>query len=438
MNFNKTPKIIAISLAAAAALITASAGYSSYLVNSKLLALKSATGNADFHLDQLDHKAGLFSSTGVASVSFSSRCSADISVPAKVEYTIHHLPLPWSPIRAEFKIKPADNDVVKSMNELAGGNFSLDGVANMSWLWKTSANVSVPRLHKEGLDIPQNAINVDYDATNSRFSWLLPTISYRSESDVFQLENAKLEANLVNGTPKGDVQFSVGKIATGKEEADGLALNVHSASSNGKIDIVYGLSIQKAAGQGQNFKDLALEFHVGGLDEKSVTELSELLTNTCSLNKATISEKNQVRADVQKIFASGWSLGVSKLSGANEKGAVNANFNIALLPAKPDAKQIIFKDYLSASGKLELSGEVVPEQAVLPMIESGVFVRQGTKLTASVEYKNNNVALNGTPGKPENMAELVSSINMAEMLLNSYLSGKSEQADAAPVAPTPQ
>lgn len=419
----------AIAAVAITATLLAGTALSSYLVKDKLTKLQSNPDkDSQLVLTSLSHNAGFLNSSGIAFLKVQNKCYPDMNAEVKVEYVFHHLPLPWAPLRADIKIYPA-GEMAGMLDSVAGGKFMLSGNSSLTPLGAYKLKLDIPSVASrnagEVLDIPVNTLNVTYSNPAVRMEWHLPTMEYRGHSSAVTVKDANLDFNVSDyHKGLGSLSFNINQIASNDMLMDGFSVVSRMEESGKTLNYVTSASASKVQAAGKNFKDMAVEFKLNGIDAESYYFLSGLMQKTCGVQQLTMAESQQATDAVNKILVKGGTFNLSKLSVDSAEGKFDASFEIALSEHAPSEKQISLASHLSAKGNAELSGNLLPANQQQMLLSLGVSVLKDKKLMSSFNFSNGKLTLNGNPPNQEYSAKIQEGLVLLDVAVNKLISSK--------------
>jgi len=430
-------------------LLLSGAALSSYLAKGRLEGLqKTPAKDSSFRITALKHDAGWLNSTGVATVRFEHPCEASLAFDFNVEYNLHHLPLPWAPMRADLKILP-NGVAAELLDEIAGGEFALTGQAAITPLGGYRADIVVPAIshRKDGekLDVPANTWQVRYSDPAFSVAWSLAQMEYRGTGDVLTAKDIALDLDMSDYRKGlGALEMRVGQVASQNSLLEALLLKSSLSESGGSIDYVTSLSAGKIVAMEKSLKDLVAEFKLSGIDAESYYQLSRLLQDTCAIQKTTMAEAEKGREALRTILLSGPSFSMTQLKLVAEDGEFDADFEIALEKHPAKENTISFSKHLRLNGKAQISEKLVPTPQKQFIVDSGFSVAQGDKLVSSFKFGDGKLLLNDKAPKQQVGTQMMEGLAMLDKMINEMLSSKQGQqglldelADAAAPSDVP-
>jgi uncharacterized protein YdgA (DUF945 family) len=205
---------------------------------------------------------------------------------------------------------------------------------------------------------------------------------------------------------------------------DGFSVVSRIEESGKTLNYVASASATKVQAAGKNFKDMAVEYKLNGIDAESYYFLSGLMQKTCGVQQLTMVESQQATEAVNKILVKGGTFNLSKLSLDSADGKFDASFELALSEHAPSEKQISFAKHLSAKGNAEVSGNLLPATQQQMLLNLGVSVLKDKKLMSSFNFSNGKLTLNGNPPNQEYSAKIQEGLTMLDVAVNKMISSK--------------
>lgn len=426
---DKNIKRAAIAVTTITVGLLAGTALSSYLIKDNLTKLQSNPDkDSQILLTSLNHNAGFLNSSGIASVKVQNNCYPGITTEIRVEYILHHLPLPWAPLRADIKIYPAGK-MAGMLDSVAGSKFVLSGNLSLTPLGAYKLNLDIPsiasRNSREVLNLPLSTLNVTYSNPAVRIEWRLPTMKYRSNSSAVAVKDVNLDFNISDYHKGiGSLTFNINKISSNVMVMEGFSVVSRMEVSNKALNYVTSTTASKVQAAGKNFKDIAIEFKLNGIDAESYYFLSGLMHSTCGVQQLTLTESQQATDAVNKILFKGGVFNLSKLSVDSADGKFDASFELALNEHGPAEKQISFAKHLSAKGNAEVSGNFLPPSQQKMLLNLGFSVLKDRKLMSSFNFSNGKLTLNGNPPNLGYSTIIQEGLALLDVALNQMISSK--------------
>lgn len=418
------PQKIAVAVTGALVLLgVGGAGISAYMTDVKLQALQAdPKALGEFRLVALNHTKGFMESSGDLKLRYASKCEPSLTFDLPVEYRVQHFPLPWAPVRYDFKVVPPA-EVAQAVESVTGNRFELKGEGYLSPLGTLHVHFKTPSVSSNvdgnTLDIPVSQWNISVNRPAVEISWALDSVSYRSEHDVFTLKNAKIDIDLSDyKRGLGSSSFEVEQVATKTFDFRGFVAKGVSKEHGGAIDHKSESVLASMTVAGKTFKDLKANIELTGLHAASMETLMRLFEDTCAFGKATVAENKEARDAIRQMLQSGIGLSMSKLDFGLNDGNFHAEFGVKLGASSGD---ISLQKNLSFHAKAELTGNLLNEQEKQMALNSGFVTQNGQSLASSVEFLDGRLQLNGKPADPVYVQRLSESLGMADAGLKAVL-----------------
>lgn len=437
---------IMIWLVILAVVLLSGTALGSYLAKNRLEKLQAEPDqDSSFRITRLRHEAGFLHSSGIAEVRFQHKCEPGLSFDMKVEYTLHHLPLPWAPVRADLKLLPS-GQAAPLLDRLVNGEFALRGRAAMTVLGGYRLDLDMPAISRreggDSLEIPLNTWKLFYADPALRLQWHLPQMAFRGISNALTVKAVDLETDLRDyRSGMGTLALSVEQIASRDSLVEGLSITSRLEESGGKVDYVTSAGARKVIASDRTFKDLAIEFQLAGLHAESYLLLSRLVQDTCGLQKMTLAESEKAREALKTLLASGGSFSISKFAVAAETGGLEGKLEIALEKHAGSGNTLSFSRHLRATGEAVLRGDLLTQQQKQRVIDSGFARADGDRLIASFSLAGDRLTLNNQPPAQDIDTGFRQALTRLDHVVNRFLSEKPSQTDPATgpeTAPTDQ
>jgi len=250
-------------------------------------------------------------------------------------------------------------------------------------------------------------------------------MEYRSYSSALTVKDVNLDFNISDYHKGiGSLTFNINKISSNVMLMDGLSVVSRMEVSSKTLNYVTSATVSKVQAAGKNFKYIAVEFKLNGIDAESYYFLSDLMQNTCGVQQLTLTESQQATDAVNKILVKGGVFNLSKLSVDSTDGKFDASFELALNEQGPAEKQISFSKHLSAKGNAEVSGNFLPPIQQKMLLNLGFSVLKDNKLMSSFNFSNGKLTLNGNPPNLGYSTKVQEGLVLLDVALNQMISSK--------------
>lgn len=427
---------------------------SSRTLDKRLADMASQTSpQSDVLLRNLQHNAGYLTSKGSVDIVLRDRCHAD-DEPADttfhVEYEAHHIPTVTASNRFDWKLKP-NAQAAPMFQKLFGSDTPLTGQGAISWSGQISSDMALP-----ALAYASDGERVEADASKGRlsmgekalqFDWTLDRAAFRGHGHALEVKQIGIHLDLTNRQRGiGQMGLNVGSLSTAEASAEGFALKSVTSERGDKIDSVFSQSLRHVQFADQELKDMVLEASLNGLHAPSVETLTKVMGSSCGMETLTREESKQVRQALQTLLASGWSGGITKLSGNGKQGAIEGKLTLALGAVGP-GQAISFAKQLTSSGELTVSGDLLPPMPRQMALASGMVKELPEGLKTSFQFEKGLLKVNGRTFDGAGIQNMLAMLDQGVTALLSDESPTafamedkhevSEPADEAPVALAP-
>lgn len=356
---------------------------------------------SDVLLRNLQHTAGYLQSKGTVDIVLRDRCHAD-DEPAEttfhVAYEANHIPTVAASNRFEWKLKP-NVQAAPVFQRLFGSDAPLTGRGAIDWAGQISSDMALP-----ALAYASDGERIEADASKGRlsmgekalqFDWKLDRAAFRGHGHALEVKQIGISVNLSNRQRGiGQMAVNVGSLSTAEASAEGFSLKSVTSERGDKIDSVFTQSLNHVQFADQEVKGMVLEASLNGLHAPSVETLTKVMGSSCGMETLTRDESKQVREALQTLLASGWSGGITKLSGKGKQGAIDGQLTLALGAVGP-GQAISFAKQLSASGELTMSGDMLPPMPRQMALASGMVKELPDGLKTAFRFEKGQLKVNG-------------------------------------------
>lgn len=398
----KTKFVVAAVVAGMAGAGWVGAGaYAGLQAEKELQAMAQRGAGQSLRLNRLQHERGLLSSKGTAELTWQPGCAAapgeDQPATMQVTYTLSHLPMPGSLMRAQWQAAPT-GDGAATFQAVFGSGASLQGEAAVGpgGTWRSDMQLPAVALQKSGetVQIPPSKGYLKVDGAALGFGWTLEKVTARGKGEAMEMKDVVLAVDLKNrhlGTGTADLR--VGTLSAGFGSLEGLGLKSEASEHGDRLDMRVIPTVKQISVAGRTVRDVAMELAIKGLDTKSVERLSSTFEASCGFDSLTAQESVQAREAIMTLLARGFSLGIEHLVAKADDGAVDGQLSIELTPAAVGSGVALARQ-LKSSGMLKVSGKLVDEPQKQMAVSGGFAVAEGDALTASFSYADGLLKLN--------------------------------------------
>ena len=354
---------------------------------------------------EVDHKQGLFTSSGQFEIRFN-----DVAVDAKsgkqlfalqVNYNLEHLLLPSSSMRFNWAVKPVGQSGTE-FNRLFGSEIKLQGQGKLAYGGKALSTLKLPELAmkqgKELFHLSPSSGNIAWGEKTLALDWKTERISSRGEGghalDIQGLNFTGDIANRARGL--GALQLSINKLSTKEATAETIGVQVASTETGGKLELKIIPKIANLTIAGQKLSDLLLEFVVKGLDIESVDTLSAISTDSNDFRNLTADEQSRASGALQNLVAKGFSVGLPQINAKMGTGSIKGDFLLEVSkPADTTAAQFSVAQSVKANGKLEAQGRIIDNTQKRLALLLGIATETREGLRANFQFANGTLRANG-------------------------------------------
>ena len=353
---------------------------------------------------EVDHKQGLFASSGQFEIRFN-----DVAVDAKsgkqlfalqVNYNLEHLLLPSSSMRFNWAVKPVGQSGTE-FNRLFGSEIKLQGQGKLAYGGKALSTLKLPELAmkqgKELFHLSPSSGNIAWGEKTLALDWKTERISSRGEGHALDIQGLSFTGDIQNrARGLGTLQLSINKLSTKEATAETIGVQVASAQVGDKLELKVIPKIASLTVAGQKLSELLLEFVVKGLDIESVDTLSAISTDSNDFRNLTADEKSRASGALQNLVAKGFSVGLPQINAKMGTGSIKGDFLLEVSkPAGTTAAQFSVAQSVKANGKLEAQGRIIDNTQKRLALMLGIATETREGLRANFQFANGTLRANG-------------------------------------------
>ncbi len=440
MHFNK--RFIAV----ACAIVFLLAGVSIYAgkrFESELQkAVQASVQSHSYRLRNLQHRGGLFSSSGQVDLALIDECGAIGVSPeyfkARLSYKLSNLILPTSLARIEWSLEPS-GQAKAGFEKLFNGQARLEGKGKVGITGTLQSDMSLPEIKwgENGtvVSISPSTGAITIGKGTLDVDWKTAKITGRGNGSAMQLDGLGMQMGLTNvQRGLGSVAFTVDKLATSLGSAEGIQLATEVLEQGEHLNMMITPSIKSLSGGGKEFKDLMIQIAVNGLHGKSIEYLLNLSQTSCNFHNLTQKEAQQMRTSVRTLLFEGFSAGIQKIGGTVDGDTLDARLMVELIKTK--GSEFRLESVLKSSGRLTLLGKENQDKQQ-DHKNSLVTMGIGTKIPGGVkseyDYDAGLMKLNGAVFDGALLGTIMSGMDKA---INAFLRGEVTPEPAPSNPPT--
>ncbi len=304
-----------------------SAVWSSYVIEQALTALSARQSLFVLQGTRLEHRAGLFSSTGQLELGLNDRCdSSKVARPKSalmvLDYSIDHLLFPTSLMRFEWALKPySDKMGASAIGSILSARGAFLGEGNVSLRGAVSTTLTLPEIEGRGGDYtvrvaPSRGL-LKIGAESLVFTWDTPHVLVGAAGRAFEAQQWAFEVNLQDRKRGvGSMTSSMARLSTPAGVLQGFRIVAENVAQGERIDSVFKRSIQLASFGDHHVSELV--FEVTGLDlhAASIEAIGAFLGDLCNSGDMRTDGRARMLAAVRTLLMEGFSSGVNGFSGA--------------------------------------------------------------------------------------------------------------------------
>ena len=403
----------------------------------KDLAAKPTDTASVWRMSDVEHKRGLFQSSGKLLALYSPGCTADAGdgMAVEVSYSMNHLPLPSGAARFQWQLTP-QGEAAEAFETLFRSASALKGEGTVSLGGAVRSSMALPQVSMrsagEVLDITPSKGSLEINGQAWAMQWQIDRAVVRGDGQAFDMQGLSIDLDIDNrskGTGSGSIKVASASASMGSLE--GLELLMEAREKGDRLNSRFTPSVRKLEGAGQTLSDLRMEWALDGLHTASVETLIKLFEDSCGMDALTAKE-SQVAADaLETLLAKGFSFGMPNLSGKAADGSVQGSFVVELTAAPAPA----LAEQLRSSGKLEIKGAAItPEQRDMA-VATGFAVVQGDTLSTSYDYAKGLFKVNNRTMDASFFEGMLGKADEGVRTALGELRNKAQVAKAAPAEP---
>jgi hypothetical protein len=232
----------------------------------------------------------------------------------------------------------------------------------------------------------------------------------------------------------GKGELTIDTLSTSEFTAEGARLVSLARDKAGRLDLEILTSLRSAAGQGQKFDALSLDFGVRGLHAASADHLFTMAQTSCNFQRLTQKEQGELRNSVRKLLLDGFSFGVSRIAGKVNGGEMSGEWMTDV--AKSRGAAFSLRDVLSSRGRFSINGQGINPEQKQTLVSLGYAEETPEGVSASYDYAKGSFKLNG---KASNAAMIDVMIERVDQQIRALLTDRPMGGDAegGGLAPAP-
>lgn len=428
MNF--TPRHLKIAAAAVAVLTTLWLGVTVYAgkrAEARLHELVVASDQSgSYRLRNLSHQRGLLSSQGYADLVLIDECGA-MGEPewltARVTYRLNHAVFPLALLHIDWSVEPIGKER-DAFERLFAGQVRLAGRGKVGLTGDVQSDMNLPEIQwaNKGtrLTVSPSTGSVTVGNDTLRLDWRTGKIGIRGNGSALAIDGLGMAIDL-SSTRRGlgKVAFTIDTLGAPDFSAEGLSLVTLMREKGDRIDIDVTPGMKSLDAGGKKFNDLAIDFGIHGLHAASTEYLLDLAQTTCDFQNLTRQEKDKLHEHASKLLLEGFSVGISRLTGTVDGGALSGQWQVTLARTQGDTFSLM--PVLTSRGELTLTGKDLKPQQKKTLIALGFAAETADGVRASYEFANGILKVNG---KVSNAALLDTALQNLDQQIRSFLTGQ--------------
>lgn len=358
-----------------------------------------------FRFSDLKHEQGLLSSNGTVVLHYPDPNAEQQPRPdlfqMEVAYALDHqatftrmLSFDWT---ATLIGEGAQN-----MQQTFGNNPPLTGAGSWDWQGLAQSSYVIPALkaEQEGEALDMSAITGNLKLQRAQF-WFdlnMPSVQVTGEDGEFRLNNIALDLHAINRfTGQGRSEFRIEQINFPDGQATGFKVIGENDLANERVDISIKKSINRLTLAGTTVSDVALDLMLDGLYAPSVASLSAVMNVAGNLDNLTPIQQQMVQGALRDLFINGFTVGITDLSAATDKGSAAGQAIATIKPAANPSAEFQFdaQTQLNVIAELNVTGQAVAPEITALGVMLGVLVPKENGFNGSLSLKQGKLIING-------------------------------------------
>ncbi|MDH4450345.1 MAG: DUF945 family protein [Rhodoferax sp.] len=408
--------------------------YSARVLESSVRAWVSETQSSLYPLRvrHWEHHAGWLASHGALELEWRRLCGdrEAASLGVRVRYQARHLPDGQGWLRLDGAMEPLPDLAA------AGGAtpvpLRIAVVAHRGFDGVVRARFAVPTwtVHT-GWGLMQGAASqaqLEWAGSRLWMAWEGPHMAWaEGGTSPLQAQGIRVQMDWDDATvSRGQATVQVGDLQWAALRLQGLRLDADAVQHDDRISASLTQAADRVGYQSHAMEQQALQLQVKGLHRASVVELGRVLAARCTATGGAAEAAQAVRAAVQKLLASGLSVGVPVARGRMAHSDWQGQLVLSLAPAPTDRVQMTRQ--LSVQADLQVRGDVSTlATSVLP-VPSPYWQERVDGYATAWRYGQGQLQVNG---QVLDSARLQWAIDMLDKALTAWLA----RQDAEPELP---
>lgn len=401
-------KLVSV-LALGSILVLGWVGTSAYIglrAQQEIGALTNQWANAEpLRFSGLVHDRGMLTSSGSLILHYSDsvtdqQSAADL-FQVQINYSIDHRVMLANVLTFDWTAMPT-GDSAQLMVDVFDQNPRVSGQGNWGWDGLAQTHYFIPALKTEQAgDLLETAAvqgHLKVQQSTFGFELLMPSLVLINQNGPLRLDNIQVILEAQDRTT-GDSRsrVSVQQIDFANGQAAALTLVAESTLSDDHLTVSIDQSIGRLTLEDTTVTDVNLNLTLEGLDAKSVSALSTIMTAASDLENLTAAQHRVATGAVRDLIGQGFVVGITNLSGTSENGVVRARAMLEVQPT-PDTHA---RQAFDAAKQLTMLAEInLVGQAIAPPITTlgmmfGVLVANDAGFSGSLSLKQGELVVNG-------------------------------------------
>ena len=369
--------------------------------------ISQAPEQSPLRFTNLVHKRGILSSSGEVVLHYpdpgaSVQPRGDL-FRLRVVYTIDHRATLATVFKFSWNAQLMD-EVAQTLQNVFSQNPSLTGQGQLNWQGQASSSYMVPALEArdKGDSLRMGAITGDLRALDRalNFDLAMPNLELITQGVTLKIQGLRLTLDLIDRfAGVGSSTFGIEQLIFNAGSANGLQIKGQNTIDQGRLNIRSDWQVANLTVYGQKVSDVAIKLAIDGLDNRSVTTLSNVLNlagNTDSLNSA---QQVIVKSAVRDLILQGFSVGAPSIFARSGQATLEGNVVLRVEPSQTSfglaPTRFDVSKTLSSEGKLLLKGQGIPVPVTAAGVLIGILQQTNQGFESSYQFKGGRLSVNG-------------------------------------------
>jgi hypothetical protein len=321
----------------------------------------------------------------------------------RVAYTIDHRAMLATVFRFSWNAQLID-EAGQTMRSVFGLNPRLSGQGQLSWQGQASSSYLVPALQAQerGDSLRMGAITGELRALEKalNFDMAMNGLEINTAGEVLKLQDLRLTLDLTDRfAGVGTSTFGIDRLFFNAGTANGLLMTGEHTIDQGRLNVRSDLQVANLMAYSYKVSDVAIKFAINGLDNRSVTALSNVLNLAGNLDNLNATQQVIVQSAVRDLILQGFSVGFPSIFARSGQATLEGDVALLVKPSLTSfgmtpARFDVAKT-LTSEGKLLLKGQGIPVPVTAAGLLLGILQQTTKGFESSYQFKNGLLAVNG-------------------------------------------